>query len=128
MRGGVVSEDPFKWIHELRKEFPEIFDPDIVSREWSPQKIEKAIKSVTPGILNGKGVGTRGAGALGYKIDEHSKAWYENAVSLSTYWGSDLRNVFWGRMSLTDRFRIYFISAPLNFKRGGMLVTKFTMR
>ena len=105
MRGGVVSEDPFKWIWQLSQNFPTMFEPEIVAKEWPPEKIEGAVKRITPDILNGKGVGEKGAGALGYKIDQHSKAWYENSLVLSTYWGGDLRNVFWGVTDFEEAFR-----------------------
>jgi len=105
MRGGVISEDPFKWIHQLNTGFPEMFNPEIVAKEWTPQRIEKAIKSVTPIVLNGQGINNKGVGIPGYKIEEHSRAWYENAVKLSTYWGNDLRNVFWGVTEFGEAFR-----------------------
>lgn len=40
-RGGILSEVPFKLFWWLRNEFTEMFEPEIVAREWSPEKIEK---------------------------------------------------------------------------------------
>jgi len=117
MRGGLVSEDPFKWLLALRERFPEMFDPKIVSEKWSPEKIGEAFKAVTPGILNGSGTGEKGAGALSYKMAEHPKAWYENSVVLHRYWGGDIRNVFWGVMDFEEAFRrIDYYHTEVGFK------------
>lgn len=104
MRGGVVSEDPFRWIWQLRQSFPTMFRPSSVVKEWTPEKIEEAIRQITPKILNDKGTGEKGAGSLGYKIDQHSRAWYQNSLILSTYWGEDLRNVFRGVTEFEEAF------------------------
>lgn len=118
MRGGLISEDPFKWLLALWEKFPEMFDPKIVSEKWSPDKIGEAFKVVTPAILNGNGTGEKGgAGALSYKMGEHSKAWYENSLSLHRYWGGDIRNVFWGVTDFEEAFRrIDYYHTEVGFK------------
>ena len=117
MRGGLISEDPFKWLLALWEKFPEMFDPKIVSEKWSPEKIGEAFKAVTPGILNGNGTGEKGAGALSYKMAEHPKAWYENSVNLHRYWGGDIRNVFWGCSDFEEAFRrIDYYRTDVGFK------------
>ena len=47
-RGGVVSEDPFKWVNELRRANPELFDPFAVVDRWPVRRIMEVIsKAVT---------------------------------------------------------------------------------
>ncbi|MEK7555339.1 MAG: hypothetical protein AAB516_00755 [Patescibacteria group bacterium] len=105
MRGGLISEDPMKWLFALYKANPEIFNPVEVSVKWNAEKILDAFKNVTSGIINGNGKGKNGGGALSYKMDEHARAWYENSVVLSKYWGGDLRNVYWGCIDFEEAFR-----------------------
>lgn len=105
MRGAVNSDDPFKWLFALREKYPDLFNPDSVVKNWSPEKIQKAFKEITPEVLNGNGVGKNGAGALGFKIVEYTKTWYENSVVLNHWWGSDIRNVFWGVAEFEEVFR-----------------------
>lgn len=101
----MVSEDPFKWIFALRERFPELFEPEAVVKQWTPEKIKNAFIDVSTSILNGNGVGETGAGALSYKADEHSNAWHKNSIALAKYWGGDLRNVFWGVTDFEEAFR-----------------------
>lgn len=105
MRGGLVSEDPFKWVFALKEKFPELFEPEAVVKQWTPEKIQNAFIEVSAEILNGNGVGETGAGALSYKAGEHSKAWFDNSSVLVKYWGGDLRNVFWGVADFEEVFR-----------------------
>ncbi len=105
MRGGLVSEDPFKWMYVLKELFPEMFIPEIVCREWTPEKIVNAFQVATKKILNGNGVGISGSGAMGYKADEYAGAWFGNSVVLHKYWGGDVRNVFWGVLDFEEAFR-----------------------
>src|SRR5512134_2510711 len=44
-RGGVVSEDPWKWLSALRASEPGLFDPRIVARYWTMEDIMEAIRS-----------------------------------------------------------------------------------
>lgn len=105
MRGGVVSEDPFKWLMALWEHFPEMFEPERVAAEWTVQRIFAAFRKVTPSILNGSGTGKLSAGSLGYKLPEHATAWHENSIVLTRHWGGDLRNVFWGVTEFEEAFR-----------------------
>lgn len=105
MRGGVISDDPFKWMWELKKQYSEIFEPQIVAYSWTPEKIQLAFKRVTSAILNGNGIGKIGGGSLSYKMAEHARNWHENASILTRYWGDDIRNVFWGVTEFEEAFR-----------------------
>ncbi len=118
MRGGLISEDPFKWLLALWESFPEMFDPKSISEKWSPEKIGEAFRLVTPAILKGNGTGEKGgAGALSYKMGEHPKAWYENSLTLHRYWGGDIRNVFWGCLDFEEAFRrIDYYKSEVGFK------------
>jgi len=42
-RGGILSEVPFKLFWWLRQRFPEMFEPEIVVKKWSPEKIEQKL-------------------------------------------------------------------------------------
>jgi len=119
MRGGVTSEDPFRWIWELRKKYPGMFDPKQVMECWSPEKIREAMKAVTKEILVDGGVGENNLGSFGYKAKQHSEFWHHNMECLATYWGEDLRNVFWGVVDFEEAFRrINYHNDPVAGFRG----------
>ena len=105
MRGGLVSEDPFKWLCALQNKFPELFNPQVVAKALVPKYIEECFKAITSEILNGGGIGRLGAGSFGYKMKQHAQHWYENSVILNTWWGADIRNVFWGVPEFEEAFR-----------------------
>jgi len=104
MRGGIISDTPFRWIWALKQSFPELFEPEEVFVNWPPEKIAKAFKAVTPEILNGSGVGD-GGGGLGMHMTEHAKHWRNNSEMLYHHWGGDIRNVFWGVTEFEEAFR-----------------------
>ena len=105
MRGGVISEDPFRWFYEILQSYPELYDPKTVATEWNPDKIAGAISEMTKIILNGNGTGEKEAGVMGYKLDQHSKNWFNNAKVLHERWGGDLRNAYWGAPDFEEVFR-----------------------
>lgn len=105
MRGGINSDDPFKWLLLLRDKFPEMFEPEIIVKEFTPEKIANVFREITSVILNGNGTGEKGAGAFSYKMEEHAKNWHENSIILINYWGGDIRNVFWGVTEFEESFR-----------------------
>lgn len=106
MRGGLISESPFKWLFKIREIFPGLFEPETVVEKWTPERIKIAFAEASKEILNGNGTGEpEGAGVLSYKGEEHCKAWYENSLVLVRYWGGDLRNVFWGVTEFEEAFR-----------------------
>jgi len=105
MRGGIMSEEPFKWMWKLKQRFPELFEPAEIAGKWTLEKMKEAFIEVTAEILNGNGVGEMGAGALSWNMDEHIRSWHKNSVVLSRYWGSDIRNIFWGVTEFEEAFR-----------------------
>ncbi|OGZ35799.1 MAG: hypothetical protein A2V60_02950 [Candidatus Portnoybacteria bacterium RIFCSPHIGHO2_01_FULL_39_19] len=105
MRGGQISEDPFKWLCALWTKFPGLFNPKTVAETLSPKYIEECFKTVTSEILENGGIGKLGGGSLGYKMEQHAKHWHENSTILNTWWGADIRNVFWGIPEFEEAFR-----------------------
>jgi len=110
MRGAVNSDDPFKLLFELYKKHPDLFDPNLVARCWTPEKIVKAIKSVSREKLLERSCSDaefqENGGSLGYRLTERAEYWYQNSVILSTYWGGDILNVFnYGIVDFEDVFR-----------------------
>jgi hypothetical protein len=45
-RGGIVSEDPVKYVQELRRKHPDLFNPQAIVGRWSPHAIEGALKEI----------------------------------------------------------------------------------
>lgn len=95
MRGGIVSEDPLKWILSFRERFPDAFEPDEVAKHWSQERLRTAIQEVTDEIRGPqRRTETQGVGPLGYKIAELTEHWYHNSTVLSEFWGGNVLNVF----------------------------------
>ncbi len=142
-RGGVVSEDPFKWLWSLWEAYPEVYDPHEVARSWTAEKIaEKFIQVVKAKNLNGsmpthtqtllwpgsdlriprqKRIRPKSQEKAFYKLEEFANSWYQNALALARHWGGDLRNVFWGVTEFEEAFRrIDYKRAPTTVSFGGM--------
>lgn len=98
-RGGIISEDPFKIIHYLWKECPDLFIPRIVA-SWAPERVEKILRSSFVPVF-----GNDTSSTSGYKIAEHARSWIANSFTLHRYWGDDPRNVFWGCPDFEEAFR-----------------------
>lgn len=112
-RGGIMSEDPFRMIISTKRIFPDLFDPKKVTRNWNPLKIEEAFRVVARKEgLHWKG--ERKAGSLGYKIEQHPKAWYHNSRVLHSKWKGDVRNIYKGVNDFEDAF------ARIDSKRNGV--------
>lgn len=105
MRGGLVSEDPFKWVCALRNKFPDLFNPRIVAVDFPPERIEESFRIITSEILSNGSIGKSGGGSFGYQTAEHARHWHKNATALNSYWGADIRNVFWGVTEFEEAFR-----------------------
>jgi hypothetical protein len=93
-RGGVMAEDPFAPLWHLFVKDPGLFDPKTVAREWSIEKIIAAIQSVAPLVTKGESTGERDAGAMGYKLDQHAKAWYGNCQMITERFDGNILNLF----------------------------------
>ncbi len=142
-RGGVVSEDPFKWLWSLWEKYPEMYDPQVVTHKWTPELIaEKFIEIVGVKKVVGQSEVTRQSllwpgsdlklprrGRIRpksqekafYKLEEFANSWHENALALARSWGGDLRNVFWGVTEFEEAYRrIDYKRAPEAVSFGGM--------
>jgi hypothetical protein len=104
MRGGRVSEDPFKWLQKLWIMFPEFFDVKIIAEILTPEYMKEAIKATTNEILDGPGIGQLGGGSLSYKMEEHIPNWITNATALYRHWNGNLLNVFAGVSEFEEPF------------------------
>ncbi|MDP2934395.1 MAG: hypothetical protein Q8N59_01320 [bacterium] len=90
MRGGIISDDPFRWLWNLREKHPALFDPALVVKKWTPEKIRERLV----------------AAGMSYKGLEIPRFWYKNSVNLCKWWGGDLRNVFkYGVLEFEEAFR-----------------------
>lgn len=106
MRGGVVSEDPFRLLWELRKKFPEMFCPEIVMKEWPQEKISSVIQETLLEVFSKKEISGKKEENKGYKTKEFATGWHHNSVSLCRFWGGDILNVFSGVTDFEDAFRL----------------------
>lgn len=105
MRGGINSEDAFRFMRLLYRQNPPLFAPESLV-EIPSGDIIRAIRH-TAGFQN-SGSGSRGqkrAGTLSYKLEEHIQAWKQNAVVLLKQWKGDIRQVFEGTRSFEEAFR-----------------------
>ena len=96
MRGGVNSDEPFRWMWYLYQQDKGLFHPEKITQDYSQEKIVSAYQAVTRKILSATGRGDRSAGVLGYKMEQHANSWMHNAHSLVDYWQGDVRNIFSG--------------------------------
>ena len=110
-RGGVVSEDPFKWVNHLCVKHPDLFDPLAVASRWMPKKIEEVIKLVVTErrswvpepeqtalfkLTKPRKKKKSGKNEDLYKLDEFAASWYHNSVTLAERWGGNTLNIFAG--------------------------------
>lgn len=105
MRGGIVSEDPFKWLLSLRERFPSAFQPHKVMSIWNPNRLRVAIQAVTAEIRGAqRRTKTQGVGPLGYKIEELAEHWCHNSKVIGEYWDGDVLNIFNGVSDFEEAF------------------------
>lgn len=89
-RGGIVSDDPFRLLWELREKDPLLFNPETVAEKMTPEQISKKLIE---------------AGST-YKALEIPRCWHKNSVNLCKWWDGDLRNVFkYGVPNFEEAFR-----------------------
>lgn len=113
-RGGIVSEDPVKYLAAIRKKHPDLFDPQSVIDLWSVKRIEEVLRSfvverrwkeekkevdnveqstlfklspIVDNRLKGDGL---------YKAYEFALSWRRNAETLVKRWQGDVLNMFAG--------------------------------
>ncbi|MBI2609991.1 hypothetical protein HYW53_02335 [Candidatus Giovannonibacteria bacterium] len=93
MRGGINSDDAFRFMKAFYESAPEFFDPHVVQKK-NPDEIMYAVRAVAGAIHNGGSKGRKKAGTFSYKMEEHVAAWIVNARVLVERWGGDVRKVF----------------------------------
>lgn len=126
-RGGVVSEDPFKWVNHLRGIHPSLFHPHSVVRDWTREEIMKVIyRAVTDRngwhpqphqfhlfdlhpkqdneerlqqIVDGD-IDNEGL----YKLDEFAGSWFNNSLTLVKRFDGDALNIFAGARNFEEAF------------------------
>lgn len=104
MRGGINSEEAFRFVYELRIRYPELFDAKQVMHLTS-EEISKRTKGVASAIHKNGSNGAKEEGTFSFQSLEHSNIWIHNASTLANYWGGDIRNVFWGVGDFEESFR-----------------------
>ncbi|HTY40052.1 MAG TPA: hypothetical protein VMC43_03115 [Candidatus Paceibacterota bacterium] len=124
-RGGVVSEDPGKWIVTLRETEPDLFEPAAVARAWTVDGIMEAIRTII--VKRRKDLGlpkfvqlslamvgqshadllpeqVNGANEDHYKLDEFAESWHYNSVTLAELWDSNVLNIYAGAQDFEEAF------------------------
>jgi len=100
MRGGIISEDPFRWLVALYDERPEYYDPMfIVKHGLTPNDLRDAFMAITPKVLaqNGFVPGRKENGSgnpFAYKINQHTKAWIANSQFFVKSFDGQILNIF----------------------------------
>lgn len=110
MRGGIISEDPFRWLCALYDEHPEYYDPAFVVKcSLTENDLKEAFIKITPKVLSlnksAKGRKENGSGnPFAYKIGQHTKAWIANSHFFVKRWGGNISDVFEGAKDFEEAF------------------------
>lgn len=112
MRGGIISEDPFRILFQLREDNPELFNPEFVAKKLLPQTVEEAIKGVKIFSFDKGGSILKPSNA--YKLEEHSRSWYHNSLVLMKRFGGNPLRIF----EATDDFEEAFSRIDRNRKEN----------
>jgi len=93
MRGGIISEDPFRLLFQLKQDDPKFFDPEYVTNRLLPENIEEAIRKTKPLSPNG---GSVPGSPNPYKLGEHSRSWHHNSRVLAKRFQGNPLHIFSG--------------------------------
>ena len=110
MRGGIISEDPFRWLIALYDAWPEYFNPEFIVRKGlTPDDIKKAFIAITPKVLAQNGLVKRrkenGSGQpFAYKIEQHAKAWIANSQFFVDRFKGNILNIYDGVRDFEEAF------------------------
>ncbi|QQG46571.1 MAG: hypothetical protein HYY55_01855 [Candidatus Niyogibacteria bacterium] len=105
MRGGIMSELPFKLWWTLQRKTPELFRPEIISKDFSPKTILEVVRLTLLEILEENGAPLPANGDdFGFKLDELSRWWHQNAKTLNQCWGNSVLNIFNGAREFEGAF------------------------
>ena len=103
MRGGVVSDDPVRWLSHLYLVHPDLFDPTEILKRWNEKKLCKAFCQATENILAKKNLSV-GRGSMGPRYQEFARSWLYNAKILAEKWQGNVLNVFDGVKEFEEAF------------------------
>src|SRR3989344_936721 len=103
MRGGINSDDAFRFVYELYRDRPDLFNP-YVAMYMEPEEIAGATEKVAMRIHPCGSQGEKQKGTFSYQSYQHERIWIHNAKVLVEHWGADLRNVFEGALDFEKAF------------------------
>jgi|SRR3989344_183099 len=103
MRGGINSDDAFRFMYELYADRSDLFDP-YITMHLKPEEIALATEKVAARIHPGGSQGEKKKGTFSYQSYQHEKIWIYNAKMLVEHWGGDLRNIFDGALDFEKAF------------------------
>lgn len=123
MRGGIISEDPLKMFPYLLKNYPQLFNPDVVAADWTSEMIAEVIAQASnysfsgdlmkstnnldqlsfdftqiQSVLSHKNKSRRAKTSADrkkiYKENEFSKAWHNNFSYVSQCWNGNVLDMY----------------------------------
>lgn len=103
MRGGINSTDAFRFMRGLWERNSLLFDPRVTRRMHEAELI--SVIRDTARVVHELVNGTKRAGTLSYKLEEHVRSWIRNAEILSMHWEGDVRRIFHGVRTFEHAFR-----------------------
>ncbi len=127
-RGGVVSEDPFKWVSHLHSIQPDLFDPRLVAAHWSTRDIMEVIKRVVTDRQSWEETNhqhtlfdlcvpeakANGKNEKLYGLDEFAASWHNNSVTLVERWDGNVLNIYDGTADFEEAFARIDHKNPVN--------------
>lgn len=131
-RGGVVSEDPVKYIAALRGKYPDLFNPHAVVNHWPASRIEETLRKFAADLRRKREKATitkqltlfeadkatqkkQQENGL-YKAGEFARSWRQNAETLAKRWDGNVLNMFDG---ISD-FEGFFARADYKQNKQGL--------
>lgn len=103
MRGALVSDDPIRWLNQLFQLRPEVFDPLVVARDLTVEKMVDLFSGATAELLEAKNL-TKGIGHMGPKYREFARSWIHNARFLAENWQGQVLRIFDGVGDFEEAF------------------------
>lgn len=118
MRGGIISEVPFRLLNDVQQRHPGILDPYEICRKWSQKRIQRELEKSARRMLLDKASRTEtlllfpelnakkknGKKKKTFKIDDWSQAWKANSHLLIDYFQGDPLKIYEGATSFEEVF------------------------
>ena len=102
MRGGINSDDAFRFLKALWQSRPRLFNPHTVAG-MSENDLITAFEEI--GAAFQRSSGAKRAGTFSYKKEEHARHWRQNAITLVERWDGDVRAIYRGVTGFEDAFK-----------------------